>query len=144
MKRIALTKDYLTKVDDEVYEELNQHLWHALESRLNYIYACRWIGGTKPRKIMRMHHQILGVAPQWLALNGLVIDHIDRNSLNNQRHNLRVATRTQNIENSDHCDLAMRIYWDDYRGRFKVVRPGGAFIAWCKTIDEAIEARNHA
>lgn len=142
MKEIDLTKGYVTKVDDDLFDELNQYLWHVLDSHPRHRYAARWIPNTNPRKCMRMHHQILRIDTTWLRRNGLVIDHEDRNGLNNQRNNISVVTRSQNAKNSDHWDNCTWIRWDCYRSQYKVVRKDSSFIAWAHTLEDAIAIRD--
>lgn len=85
MRTIPLNKGFVALVDDEDYEWLSQFQWyvkHANESTDLY-YA---ITGHR-----RMHRMILG-----LTSAHILTDHRDGNGLNNQRHNLRVATRLTN------------------------------------------------
>lgn len=95
MKEIALTKGYVTQVDDEDFEWLSQFFWSAVVSvsangLKRYVYAARF---GKPKK--RMHREIMGISDSRL------VDHWDGDGLNNQRYNLRTATRGQNMQNSD-------------------------------------------
>ena len=46
--------------------------------------------------------------------NGLDIDHIDRDKQNNSIHNLRLATRSQNLQNND----AKGFYWDKHSSKY--------------------------
>lgn len=140
---IELTKGYYASIDDDLVDDINQFRWHVLDGHPRHRYAARWIPLTQPkRKAERMHHRVLGIKPEWLMNNNLVIDHIDRDGLNNQRENLRIATRSLNAKNSEHWDNCTWIRWDGYRGRFKVVRKDHTFIAWCETIEEAVEVRD--
>ena len=79
------------KVDDEDYERLNQWRW----TWPNSDYPAR----PRPRfknkettgsRYIYMHNEVMG---------GLYVDHIDRDRLNNQRNNLRWATKAQNVQN---------------------------------------------
>jgi hypothetical protein len=146
MKIIELTKGYTTIVDDELYSALVVNKWFTLEY-INQAYACRWKKPkTYPRICIRMHHEILNVDPIALRRNNLVVDHIDRNSLNNQKVNLRVTTRSVNAYNSNRSDTALGIYWDSLRCKFKcmVLQPKRKFVGWFDDIDEAIEAQARA
>lgn len=88
MKLIPVGKDAFALVDDEDFEAVSALAWHLTESG----YAV-WRGREHGRKkTLRMHRLILG------DVKGDV-DHIDGNKLNNQRSNLRPATRTQNNGN---------------------------------------------
>ena len=138
MKEIELTKGYVAIVDDEDFEALDQFLWHVLDGHYLHRYAARWLPQTKPRIACRMHHAVLGVTPDDLNKFNLVVDHKDRNGLHNWRENLRIATRRENILNSDYCDNAIGIYWDTWRGQFKAVElPDRKFIGWFNTFEEA-------
>jgi hypothetical protein len=97
MKQIPLTKGQFALVDDEDFEFLNQWKWNAYKSKYSY-YARRSAKKSdgahyKNRNVIFMHNVILGTK------NGLVGDHKDGNGLNNQRENLRMATRSQNTAN---------------------------------------------
>lgn len=92
-KRIELTKGYIAIVDDEDYDWLIKHSWHVHDSRPSVRYAMSWIKG----KIIRMHRLILLHYGQ--LEDGLTVDHIDGNGLNNQKANLRTCTQAENTRN---------------------------------------------
>jgi hypothetical protein len=97
MKRIPLTKGYVTVLDDEDYEILRHRKWSTLTSnKTKKVYACSAdsVRGGGRFKLSLMHRVILGLSP------GQFADHIDGDGLNNQRSNLRVATRDQNRRNT--------------------------------------------
>jgi hypothetical protein len=85
MKKILLTQNRFTLVDDEDFEKLNKYNWCVSSG-----YA---VGGTNRNGHFKMHRIILGVK------RGQEVDHIDGNRLNNQKSNLRIASRTQNQMN---------------------------------------------
>ncbi len=87
-KSIELTKGLVALVDDEDYIELSKYKWFASSNRYTH-YAIRHLG-TLERKVIRMHRLIVK------APDGMYVDHIDGNGLNNQRSNLRLATKSQN------------------------------------------------
>jgi len=93
MKEIKLSKGLVALVDDEDFEELSKYNWYACFNRIKY-YARRhqMINGKKTK--VYMHRQILGLTnPKIFA------DHIDGDGLNNQKHNLRAASNSQNLAN---------------------------------------------
>ena len=85
---IPLTRGKFTSVDAEDYPLLSQFTWFA-EGRPNNYYAVRKENG----KSIKMHRQILN------APDHLVVDHIDHNSLNNRKSNIRLCTFAENCRN---------------------------------------------
>jgi len=92
MKYIQLTQGKKTKVDDEDFAYLNRLKWFYKKDG----YASRgiWDSERKVRGTMRMHTLILGKVP-----DGLQVDHINRDTLDNRRGNLRLCTVSQNAQN---------------------------------------------
>lgn len=95
MKEIPLTKGKVAIVDDCDYEELSKYKWCAARRKdgLAY-YAIRSVWGNGKNKRIFMH-RVITECPQ-----GMQVDHIDGNGLNNTRANLRNATQSQNNANS--------------------------------------------
>lgn len=98
MKKIPITQGKFALVDDADYEWLNQWKWCVVFDSNKKWYAVRaeYVGplGKKTRKTVRMHRLIMGEP------KGLQVDHKDmEDTLNNQRSNLRVATKGQNMRN---------------------------------------------
>lgn len=94
MKTIPLTQGKVALVDDEDYEELSRFKWCATKNRRGKFYAVRGgprAGGGSPT--VQMHVVIAGTPA------GMDTDHIDGDSLNNQRSNLRICTRAENLSN---------------------------------------------
>ena len=81
-------------VDDADYEWLNQWKWFA-HLKKNYLYARRQERVLGKQKTIAMHRLIFGVCD-----SKKLIDHIDGNGLNNQRHNGRVCGFSENGMNS--------------------------------------------
>jgi hypothetical protein len=81
MKTILLTTKGETFVDDSDYEYLSQWKWYLSDG---YAYSSE-------RK--KMHRVIMN------AKDGEIVDHIDRNKLNNTRANLRIVDKEGNVHN---------------------------------------------
>ncbi|MBN1787090.1 MAG: HNH endonuclease [Sedimentisphaerales bacterium] len=87
-RKITLTNGKFTIVSPEDYEKLSEYNWQCIEKN-NNSYAIRMQGN----KIIQMHRMITNTP------KGKVVDHKDRNGLNNIRENLRLATIAQNNRN---------------------------------------------
>lgn len=85
MKTVPLTQGQVALVDDEDFELVSKHKWYAAKRGYRF-YAQRRVN----RRIVQMH-RLLTKAP-----TGLEVDHINGNTLDNRRSNLRLATRSQN------------------------------------------------
>lgn len=88
-KAIELTQGYVTIVDDADFKAVSYFKWYALRGAKGVYAARRNVRGQYPR-ILLMHRYLLD-APE-----GIEVDHIDNDSLNNTRSNLRLATKSQN------------------------------------------------
>lgn len=105
MKEIKLANDRgVALVDDDDYEMLNQYKW-----RLNNRYIItnikinnKWINKSIHRLIMNEPKE-------------MYVDHIDHNSLNNQKFNLRIVTNSQNQMNRKKSKVSSSnfkgVYW---------------------------------
>jgi hypothetical protein len=93
MRTIKLTLGQVTTVDDDDFEYLNQFSWFARKDKNTY-YAARNVKLSDGKKTsIQMHREIMKLSTK------MVIDHKDRNGLNNQKCNLRVVTNAQNCQN---------------------------------------------
>lgn len=93
MKLIKLTQGKFAKVDDIWFPVLNLFNWSAqLHNNGANWYACSTWPGTKS-DVMLMHRLVT------LALSSELVDHKDRDGLNNQFYNLRVCSNQQNSFN---------------------------------------------
>jgi hypothetical protein len=94
MKNIILTKGKKAIVDDNVFKSIGHLPWYA-QKLGNAFYAVRHVRVENNRRtVLWLHHCVVGF-PLW----GKEIDHIDGDSLNNLRSNLRYVTRRENAQN---------------------------------------------
>lgn len=96
MKKIPLTRGQFAIVDDDDFERLSQFRWQAHPHRTtNSYYACRTAkkNENNGRLSIRMHREIMK------AKRGEQVDHINRNTLDNRKENLRFCTGGQNCAN---------------------------------------------
>lgn len=95
LKEIYLNRDSIFAiVDDDVYDWAKGYVWWASRRQKSEKYvAYRQTSRADGRKTILMHREIMDVGANDY------IDHIDGNSLNNLRENLRVCTPRQNAKN---------------------------------------------
>ncbi len=93
MKKIPLTKGLVAIVDEDDYEILSHFKWYSVGHPGKY-YAAYYGGKNNgyPQHI-RMHRVILN------APNGIEVDHINGDRLDNRRINLRLGSRAENACN---------------------------------------------
>lgn len=131
---------YYTEVDQEDYERFVGFKWH-LDSK-GYVYRNKPDNGR--RKPSRLHREIMGADDP-----AILIDHKDRNRLNNKRTNLRAATKAQNAMNSQpkrrvKATSQMKgVTWRRGRWRMTIKLPDGKIIdRLFRKESEAAEAYN--
>lgn len=97
-------------IDEEDFGLVSQYSWSYKDG-----YACRYRSDKKGFQ-GRMHRLILG-----LSLGDPIVDHIDRNPLNNQKSNLRLSNPVLNGQN-----MRMRkgrifkgVTWDASKNKWK-------------------------
>lgn len=112
---IQLTRGFLTAVDDDMVEELNSYRWYASGGAGRPARRLK----TGNRGLVYMYHQILDVNPKELKPKGLVVDHIDRDPLNNQRHNLRIVSHKDNMLNTLRHELRVGVAFDSQHCKWK-------------------------
>lgn len=89
---VKVLPDKYAKVEPVDYHEISQYTWWAKESCGKYS-AVRLVPGGNCGKVVYMHRQIMD-APE-----GKLVDHKNRDSMDNRRCNLRFATKGQNNMN---------------------------------------------
>lgn len=118
---VALTQGKVAMITTVRYEWAMQWMWHAWWCKENEtFYARRATSGGERRAgkpdLVGMHCEIMP------APKGLVVDHKNRNGLDNRDENLRVATYTENQMN--------RVHKVKNDSGFKGVRKGKSGKTW--------------
>lgn len=92
---IQLTRGLCAIIDARDVAEIQQRVWSARPDRSNpgVFYAVSGFNVCGKLICLRMHNVIMRPEP------GFVVDHINRNPLDNRRCNLRIATIQQNACN---------------------------------------------
>jgi hypothetical protein len=143
MKEIPLTQGQVALVDDEDFEFLNQWNWYARwdKTTLSY-YAFRTEFPT--RKTIVMSRLIMNTPKD------LQCDHINHDTLNNQKRNLRNVTKSNNQMNrkgprinTDLGILGVHRHGSGFRGDININKKS-IHLPTRRTIEEAIADRKAA
>lgn len=93
MKKIKLTQGKVTLVDDNMFDKLNQYKWSARKGGTGYYRAIK--KGPRPEQCcINMAREIMN------APKSKVVDHINGDTLDNRKQNLRICTHSQNQWNT--------------------------------------------
>lgn len=133
---IPLTRGYVAIIDDEDAHWASKH-WHAVVTPQGKVYAASSFGGPKGARVRRKLHQVIMNPP-----TGLVVDHIDGDTMNNRRSNLRVVTNAVNVRNRKY-DWGDGYRFDPESGRWFARicwKSKPLFLGRSDTESEAIEA----
>ena len=152
MKVVVLNDGQVSQVDDEDFKWLGAYGTWSYYKRGRYAYTrVRISPGNGPgcvkhiamHRVIAIHH---GLVPDD---SNVIVDHIDRDRLNNQKENLRMADQTQNSANrSKQSVSASSIYkgvsFDKNRQLFRAYcRVAGKMIHLGYHKDEKIAARKY-
>lgn len=134
-------KGYEVIIDDDDYEKISRYSWSIYGAGKPYFAAYSHVENGKNIKII-LHRIILGKS------NGMIIDHINGNTLDNRKCNLRFCTKTENSRNrkrnlkSKYKGICFHESTGKWEARIKVNKksiylgiynsPEDAHIAYCK------------
>lgn len=121
---VALTRGKTTLVDAKDLRRVREYSWCAHATSNRSLYATTNKPGGKHGEIYRLHHVLLGSQKRGLPT---VVDHINLNSLDNRRRNLRVVGDKENTRNcrktvGTTMKISSRfkgVHWDTRRGNWK-------------------------
>ena len=109
-------------------------------------YQVIWLWSDNKRKSFKLHRLVYQYNNLDIDISNLIIDHIDRNKLNNNLDNLRLATKSENCCNQKvRVDNKLGVKNIKMNGRSYVVRITKNKIVYhksLKTLNEAIEWRD--
>lgn len=114
MKKIPLTQGQVALVDDADYEWVSQWRWYAHWSRCTKsFYAERTIRFANGKQTtIGMHRALLGLEPG----DKRQADHINHDTLDHRRENLRIVTSQQNRFNQRD---SKGYHWDRHAKKFQ-------------------------
>jgi len=134
-ERLARAREIGIIVDPQDEWLLSELTWRL--STKGYVEGTAYDGWW--RKTVKLHHYIMGTP----ITKKIIVDHENRNKLDNRRQNLRYVDPFTSIQNNDHIDAAANIrVTRDGRYEVRIQRDGilhqvGTFV----TEQEAIHAR---
>lgn len=121
MREIELTQGYKALVDDEDYEFISQWKWCVLKTDCN-VYAKR------TSKAILMHREIIKFSNPGIFF--IEVDHKNHIGLDNQKNNLRICTRTQNMGNQrkrkNVSSKYKGVHWESWSGKWRPCFPNGS------------------
>ena len=116
-KAIPLTRGLVAIVDAADYEWLSQWKWHAVGTPLYSFYAARGVSENGVQSVVRMHRAILG------ASKDHAVDHINHDTLDNRRQNLRLCSQAENNRNKSRrrgsSSEYLGVSWCGARGKWQ-------------------------
>jgi len=128
------------EVDPEDWIYLRLYSWQILTTKCGKQYARRTEKLKGKSRTLLMHRQIM--KPDY----GFVVDHINGDTLNNRRFNLRICTQSQNLYNR-RTPRTKGVGFHKGSRRFRAyinVDKRPITLGYFKTVEEAIESYNQA
>ena len=141
MKIVKLTNGKDCLVDDEDFEELNSFTWY--EGTGGYAKRHKRINGKLTTIIM---HRFISKCPE-----NKIIDHINQNTLDNRKSNLRIADKSKNSMNrgkqKNNSSGYKGVYYDKRHNHYDsyiTCNKKRTYLGSFKTAIEAAKAYNEA
>lgn len=135
---ICLSRGLFTIVDESDYRWLSRWKWTAGRSRNGTFYVLRRSNGSADFSQVKMHRAIMEPP------SSLCVDHINGNTLDNRRYNLRIATAAQNTQNQrisrNNSSGRKGVSWHKAAGKwFAQIKANGQhfYLGLFDTIEEA-------
>jgi hypothetical protein len=113
--RIELTQSKFAVIDDADFELIQKRKWYFHKG---YALSSGKRNGAKKRDAPTYMHRLINKTP-----DGIETDHIDRDTLNNRRLNLRSVTTAQNQMNKksqiNSTSKYKGVFWDKQSNKWK-------------------------
>lgn len=127
-------------IDKEDIERINQYKWHLhlRKSDMRYDVCANTYGKTSERKYIILPRFLLNTPKD------LTIDHINRNTLDNRKVNLRNVTRfVNNLNKSNNTSGCVGVTWDKSKQKWQVTIKH-KFLGRFVDFNEAVRVRKEA
>lgn len=133
-KLVPLPRGQVMQIDEADYPEISRFTWHAHWNRNNW-YALTNVRVAGKQRTYSLHRHLLGLNFGDIREG----DHINNNTLDNRRSNLRICTHRQNTMNR-------RLRWDNASGVKGVYlhRPSGRYTAQIRVNGKLVFLGYHA
>lgn len=135
--RFKLPSGHTAYIDKEDAHLLEEYKWHLVNGYVQTEIGSRTLG---TRKTMRLHRMILSPSPNEL------VDHEDRNPLNNRRRNLRLSNKSTNgmnrIAQKNSKSGLKGISWSKQKSKWRItctVNGKQYHLGYAKTIEKALK-----
>ena len=146
MKEIFITKGKIAIVDDDDFEYLNQWKWYCRA----HDYAVRDMRVINDSRLSKtnyvlMHREVI------YAPAGYEVDHVNHNTLDNRKENLRLCTHSQNAKNTkmpkNNTSGYKGVNWKKERNKwyaYITVEQTRLFLGYYNNVIEAAHAYDYA
>lgn len=124
---ICKVKNKTVLIDDEDIDIFDKYNWHISDS--GYIIWRGLINGKK--RTIRLHRLIMH------ADDDQIVDHINRNKLDNRKSNLRFVTCSENLRNTLRYENAKCYYYDNTKRRWTIDAERFGIKGLCMDSEEA-------
>jgi len=126
-KTIPLSQGLYALVDDADFERLTRRKWYARRTASGFYAMSNRSRRLGVKRAVFMHREIINAPP------GSICDHVNGNTLDNRRENLRLATSNQNRMNarrqSNNKTGYKGVSYEIRRGRWRSdIRPFGEHV----------------